>query len=572
MKRLLVLLFLAAVSCRPGDGEYVFKVITTNDIHGHYFDSLYVGRGVRNSMASVSWYVDSVRTAAGRENVILIDAGDFLQGDNAAYYFNFVDTLSEHVFSRIAEYMGYDAVVAGNHDIETGHPVYDRLKVDMDVPMLAANALRNDGRGSYFGEYTVLRRNGLKIAVIGFTNPNIPGWLSEELWKGMHFEDLVPYAQNVVDRVCSRENPDVVIVAAHTGTGNGDMSQRENAGLDLFRSLRGVDLVVCAHDHRPVAHGADSIALVNSGSRCSSLGLAGITVRVKDGKVVSKSSDAEILKISSDRRDTVMTGLFREDFLKVRAFTCQEIGELKCCLRTVDAYKGMSAYLDLIHSVCLLSTGAHVSFAAPLTFDGTVAAGTLLYNDLFTIYPYENQLYVVGMTGKEIKDYLEYSYDSWIYTYGNGSEHLLKIVDVPDPRTGTERWSFVARPYNFDSAGGLVYEVDVTKEAGNRVIVRSFADGTPFDESQMYNVAMTSYRANGGGGIIRHGAGLDAAAVNGRIVSRHPEIRDLIYEYLKKNKVIDPEVTGDPSVVGAWKFTPVHLAERAMEKDMSLLF
>lgn len=572
MKRFLILLLLAITSCGPENGEHVFHVITTNDIHGHYFDSLYVGHGVRNSMVSVSWYADSLRTAVGSENVILIDAGDFLQGDNAAYYFNFVDTLSRHVFSRIAEYMDYDAVLAGNHDIETGHSVYDRLKEDMNVPLLAANALRNDGKGSYFREYALLRRNGLKIAVIGFTNPNIPGWLSEDLWEGMHFEDLLPYAQKVVDVVSSRERPDIVIVAAHAGAGNGDMSQRENAGLDLFKTLRGVDLVVCAHDHKPAVHDSDSIALVNSGSRCSGVGHARIAVTVRNGKVVSKSSDAEVVKIRADRRDSVMAELFRDDFLKVRDFTCQKIGQLKGELRTVDAYKGMSDYLNLLHTVSLLSTGAQVSFAAPLTFDGSVAAGTLLYNDLFTIYPYENQLYVVGMTGKEIRDYLEYSYDSWINTYVSGAGHLLKIVNVPDPRTGTERWSFVARPYNFDSAGGLVYDVDVTKPVGNRVMIKSFADDTPFDESRIYKVAMTSYRANGGGNIIRLGAGLDPSVVESRIVSRHPEMRDLIYEYLKKNEVIDPEVTGNTSIIGAWKFVPEHIAGPALEKDMSLVF
>ena len=81
--------------------------------------------------------------------------------------------------------MGYDAVVVGNHDIETGHPVYDRLKSQLTVPFLAANAIRTDDGKAYFPEYTIVRRHGLRIAVIGFTNPGIPGWLSPELWEGM---------------------------------------------------------------------------------------------------------------------------------------------------------------------------------------------------------------------------------------------------------------------------------------------------------------------------------------------------------------------------------------------------
>jgi len=137
MKRILTLLILAASCCGPRDGEYALRVLTTNDVHGRYFDSLYVEDGLRNSLISASWYVDSVRTAAGKENVLLVDVGDFLQGDNAAYYYNYVDTLSEHIYARMAEYMGYDAVVVGNHDVETGHAVYDRLGKQMDIPLLA---------------------------------------------------------------------------------------------------------------------------------------------------------------------------------------------------------------------------------------------------------------------------------------------------------------------------------------------------------------------------------------------------------------------------------------------------
>ena len=111
MKRFLTFLSLAclALACGPKDGVYTLHLLTTNDIHGSYFDSTYVGGGVRRSMFTIKYYADSVRAAAGKDNVLLLDAGDFLQGDNAAYYFNYVDTASPHVFPRLAEYLGYDA-------------------------------------------------------------------------------------------------------------------------------------------------------------------------------------------------------------------------------------------------------------------------------------------------------------------------------------------------------------------------------------------------------------------------------------------------------------------------------
>ena len=569
-------MILAAVAlascCRPEDGEYTFRILTTNDVHGRYFDSLYVTDATDNALTNAAWYVDSLRKEEGAENVILLDDGDCLQGDNAAYYFNYIDTTSKHLFARMTEYIGYDAVVVGNHDIETGHKVYDRILKTMKVPFLAANAIRTDNGKPYFREYVTLERHGLKITIIGFTNPNIKGWLSPALWEGMTFESLIPMAQETVDRVVAKEKSDVVIVAVHAGTGAGDGASLESQGLDLYKSLRGVDFVVTAHDHKPVVHRNDSICLINAGSHCRNLGLGTVTLKVEKGKVVSKTLDAGLLPVDKENVDKKMHELFREDFEAVKAFTLQEVGQLKTDLRTRDAYSGMSDYLNLIHTLSLGCTPAQISFAAPLTFNGFIEAGTLVYNDLFTIYPYENQLFVVEMTGREIKDYLEYSYDAWVNTVVSADDRLLKITDRPDPRTGQKKWSFVNRSYNFDSAGGLVYTVDVTQPCGQRVNVESLADGSTFDEAAKYNVAMTSYRASGGGSIMREGAGIDTDYIAERTVAYYPEIREILYEYLKANKEIAPEKIGDPAVIGSWKFVPEPMAEKAMERDMCLLF
>lgn len=563
---------LTASCCGPKDGEYTFRILTTNDVHGHYFDSSYVSDKTANSLLSVSWYADSIRVADGADNVVLIDAGDCLQGDNAAYYYNYIDTESKHLFARMVEEIGYDAVVVGNHDIETGHPVYDRIVKTMEVPFLAANAIRTDDGKPYFQEYVTLKRHGLNITIIGFTNPNIKSWLSPLVWEGMEFKSLLPFAQETVDRISAAEKSDVVIVAVHAGTGNGDGTMLESQGMDLFKSLEGVDFVICSHDHRPVAFANDSIALINAGSHCRNLGYGTVTVKVEDGKVVSKTLSADLLPMDKTKVDEEMKALFRPEYEAVKAFTLMEVGELKADLRTRDAFAGMSDYMNLIHTLSLSCAPAEISFAAPLTFNGHVKAGKLVYNDLFTIYPFENQLFVVKMKGQEIKDYLELSYDNWINTIPSSDGRLLKIAERPDSRTGQKRWSFVNMSYNFDSAGGLVYEVDVTKPYGSRVNILSLADGSAFDAAREYNVAMTSYRASGGGGLMKDGAGIDTDHIGDRVVEYYPEIRNILYDYLKENKVISPEVIGDETVIGKWAFVPEKVADKAMQNDLKLLF
>lgn len=554
------------------DGTYTLQLFSTNDVHGRYFDSLYVSDQTKGSLLAVNHYVDSVRQAVGAENVILVDAGDCLQGDNASYYFNFVDDTTRHVYARMVEYMGYDAIAVGNHDIETGHPVYDRMVRDMKVPFLAANAVRTNNGQPYFKEYVTVRKHGLKVAILGFTNPNMKAWLAPHIYEGMEFKSLLPCVQETVDRVKKQEKPDVTVVLVHSGTGEGDGKQFENQGLDLFNTLEGVDFLICSHDHSPYVAKKDDMVLINSGSHCRNIGHGILTLEVKDGKVVSKSIGAENVPLNKDLVDTVMREHFRADYEAVKAFTVEKIGTLTTELRTRDSYKGMCDYMNLIHTVSLSAAPAQISMAAPLTFDGMVKSGTLLYNDLFTLYPYENQLFVVKMSGKEVKDYMEYAYDGWINTVSSAADHVLKIRHQPDYRTGVMGWSFESRPYNFDSVGGLIYTVDVTKPAGERVRIASLADGSVFSEETEYNVAMTSYRASGGGKIMTEGAGIDTATIGDRVVAYHKEIRDLLYDFIMEHKTLTPDVMGDPAVIGHWSFVPEAIAAPALERDMEQVF
>lgn len=564
------------LSCnRLKEGEHILQIITTNDVHGSWFDSLYVGKKVRPSLFAVNHYVDSIRKAEGKENVLLLDAGDCLQGDNAAYYYNYVDTLSPHLFPRIAAYMQYDAITVGNHDIETGHRVYDRVKRELEInkiPFLAGNAIRNDNGRPYFPVYKIFHRAGLKIAVIGFTNPNIKAWLSENLWSGMTFKSLIPLVQQDVDKILSKEKPNVVIVSIHSGTGKGDGSMYENQGLDLFNTLKGVDFLICSHDHAAITKANENICLVNSGSHAKNIGIGTLKIKVQKGKIVSKHLDARLLPVSATMADSVMRNHFKNDYEAVKHFTRQEVGTLQSDLLTRDSYKGMCNYMNLLHTISLSCSPAQISFSAPLTYNDKITAGTLIYNDLFKIYPYENQIFVIRMSGSEIKNYLEYSYDKWINTISSPDEHLLKIVNKGDMRFNQNRWSFINRPYNFDSAGGINYTVDITKSFGSRINIISMADGAGFDTTENYFVAMTSYRANGGGELLSKGAGINTDYIENRIIGKFPEFRNLLYNYIKDMKTIDPIVIGDKRRIGQWKFIPEKTASGALEKDFYLMF
>ncbi len=556
------------------DGDYTLTILSTNDVHGTWFDSTYVDGKTRKSLFAMNYYIDSVRRADGFDNVLLIDAGDCLQGDNAPYYYNYVDTVSPHLFPRLLAYMRYDAVAMGNHDIETGHAVYDRVAADLEkahAPFLAGNAIRNDNGKSYFPLYKMVEKAGLRIAVLGYNNANIAAWLNEDLWSGMHFVSIAQRIQEDVDYVRAKEKPDVLIASMHSACGQGDGSILEAEALDAFNAARGVDWVICGHDHRPYVEARDSSALLNSGSHSRYVAHGKMHLSVKDGKIVNKSFEADLIPVKAEKADPVMREHFRKEFEAVRAFTLQEVGVLNVDIHTRDAYTGMSPYMNMLHTVCMEMAPIEISIAAPLTYNGYIDRGILLYNDLFTIYPFENQLYVVRLTGEQLQRYLEVSYDKWINTLSSPADHLLKIQHRDDPRTQQQNWSFVERAYNFDSAAGINYTVDVTKPFGQRITIASMADGSAFDPQRSYRVGMTSYRASGGGNLLKE-AGIDSDRIEELVVSRHDEIRNLLYDYLKKNGSIDPEVINNPSVVGQWCFVPEKIAGPALQRDMDLLF
>ena len=521
------------------DGEYRVTVCSTTDVHGAYFDSAYVDNlAAKTSLANVSSYLKEIRGEGVQP--VLIDVGDNLQGDNAAYYFNYVATDVPHVYPRIAAYLGYDAIVVGNHDIETGHDVYDRVARELTMPYLAANAAFDrdengradmdenpDGKtvsDSYFVPYCVVDRGGVKVAIVGMTNGNIKSWLADDIWRGMDFQIISEMVQPVIDRMIEKEKPQLVVLAVHSGTG-AEQPNRENEAQYLAATLRGVDIVLNGHDHRPVAREVEnvnggSVVLIDAGTKAVVVGQADFTLTVKNGKVVSKSVDYKLVPMEKYPVDPDYVAAFKEDFNAVKAFAQRPIGQLSENIFLADALDGPSTYINLVQTVQLASSGADISFAAPLTSSGVVPKGVIEFQDLVSIYKFENQLYVVEMTGKQIKDYLEYSYKNWVNKSGPS--------------------------YNWDSADGIRYEVSRKAPDGERVKILSMNDGTPFDLDKTYQVAMTSYRASGGGDLVREGAGIDPASLV--VVKKMKDIRSLIGDYIAAQKEIEPTVATN------WKF------------------
>jgi 2',3'-cyclic-nucleotide 2'-phosphodiesterase/3'-nucleotidase len=238
------------------------------------------------------------------------------------------------------------------------------------------------------------------------------------------------------------------------------------------------------------------------------------------------------------------------------------IGTLKETISSRDAFFGSSAFVDLIHQVQLDISGADISFAAPLSMDIEIPAGEITVDDMFDLYRYENLLYTMTLSGQEILDYLNFSYSGWFETMKSKEDHLLKFTEDNSGRLRTSR-AF----YNFDSAHGIKYTVDVSKPSGQMIEIISMANGEDFDITRTYTIALNSYRGNGGGNHLTEGAGISSGELQGRIVnSTDKDLRYYMMKWIEEKGTIDPKPSGH------WKIIPEDYYLAGRNRDYPMLF
>lgn len=549
------------------DGEVTLKLIETSDVHGCYFPYDFIrNKPMKGSLARVSSYVKEQREKY--ENVILMDNGDILQGQPVAYYYNYMDTISEHVCAAMLNYMKYDVGTMGNHDVETGHAVYDRWVRQCNFPVLGANIVDNKTGKPYLPPYQVIEKEGVKIAILGMITPAIPSWLPEQLWSGLHFEDMEDCARKWVKIIREKENPDVLVGLFHAGPeGNKLDNVVENGSGNVAKSVPGFDVVFMGHDHtrryeKVVNVEGDSVLLIDPANMSKVVSEVTFTVKKQDGKVVSKQVEGKLVNMDGYAPDADFLNIFSGAYETTMDFVSRNIGRIEHAISSKEAFFGPSAFVDLIHQLQLDITGADISFCAPLSAYAEIKKGDICVSDMFNLYKYENLLYTMKLTGKEIKDFLEMSYALWTNQMQSPDDHLM-LLNEEDNGFGR----FKNPSFNFDSAAGIIYTVDVTKPQGEKIRIERMANGEPFDLNKTYRVAVNSYRGNGGGDLLTKGAGIPKTELAKRIVySTDKDLRYYLMKRIEEVKVLDPKP------LNQWKFIPEEWTVTASKRDYDILF
>ena len=566
MKKIFVFILgfmsLTTLMAKPSK-SVTLRIVETSDVHGAFFPYDFTEhRPMSGTMARVSSYIKRQRKEMG-DRLILLENGDILQGQPTCYYTNFVATDKPNIAAEVVNYLKYDAQTFGNHDVEVGHKVYDKWIKELDCPTLGANIIDLKSGKPYVEPYLMLEREGVRIAILGMLTPAIPNWLHQNLWSGMRFEEMVSCARKWVKILRKQEKADVVIGLFHSGWDGGIVtdSYDEDATKKVAEQVEGLDVIFFGHDHSERKVAINGTLCLDPASNAKKVACA--TIQVSDGKVVSKKG--ELVDVTKEDIDEDFMRHFQPQIDAIKAFVERKIGTFSETMYSRDAFFGSAAFVDLIHDLQLEHTKADVSFTAPLIFDTDIKAGPVYMSDMFKLYRFENGIYVLRMTGKEIRQHLELSYDQWVNTMKRPDDHIMLLA--PKAPGDNQREGFKNFTFNFDSAAGIDYVVDVTKPDGEKVQILQFSDGRPFSEDAWYRVVMNSYRGNGGGELLVRGAGIPWDSIPQRI--EYMSDRDQRYYLTQK---IEREGTITPRAHNNWRFTPDAWAKPAIERDRKLLF
>jgi 2',3'-cyclic-nucleotide 2'-phosphodiesterase/3'-nucleotidase len=548
------------------------RLIETSDVHGAFFPYNYTERRpMQGTMARVSTYLKRQRKSYG-DRIILLDNGDILQGQPTCYYTNYIKTDAPNIAAEVINYLQYDAQNFGNHDVETGHAVYDKWVSEMKCPVLGANIVDTNTGKPYVKPYTIIEREGVRVAILGMLTPAIPNWLHESLWTGLRFEEMIQSARHWVKVLKEREKADVIVGLFHSGWEGGITTPDydEDVSRKIAETVEGFDVIFFGHDHTERNTTVNGVLCLDPSCNAVKVAQATITLKINNEKPDSKSIEVvskkgEIVDITGESIDQHFMAHFQSQTDAIRQFVERQLGTFVSPMRSRDCFFGPAPFTDLIHLLQLEHTHADVSFNAPLAFNTDISAGPIYMSDMFKLYRFENKIYVLRMTGEEIRKHLEMSYDLWTNSMQHADDHIMLLA--PKAPGDNQREGFKNYTFNFDSAAGIDYVVDVTKPKGQKVNILRFSDGRPFNEKAWYKVAMNSYRGNGGGELLTRGAGIPLDSINNRII--YMSERDQRYYLTQK---IEREGRVEGKSLNNWHFIPEAWARPAIERDRKLLF
>lgn len=513
-------------------------ILSTTDLHGHILPvDYYTNKPDNSGLAKIATLIRQARKE--NPNLLLVDSGDTIQGTPLEYYHNRKNNTPPDPMMLSMNALHYDSMTVGNHEYNFGLQVLEKARHEANFPWLSANTYKKGTDDTAYQPYLVKEVNGVRVGILGLTTPGIPNWENKPNYEGLEFRETVSEARKWVKILREKERVDLVVIAMHmgleedlrTGEVNPSNVPNENAAVKIAREVAGIDVILMGHTHREVpALIINGVLLTQAdywGHRLARVDLY-LEKTETNGRwrVVAKS--ARTLSVNDVKPDDIIAKIAEPYDRETQAWLGRVIGESDAELSAQDSRFRDTAIMDLIQRVQLDAGQADVSFAAPFNLQARIPKGPVTVRDIAGLYVYDNTLYVLEVTGQQLKDALEHS-AKYFRAYVPGKPPSDQVDDaIP--------------AFNFDIAEGVTYDLDISKPVGQRIQNLRFHD-QPLSPTQKLRLAVNNYRVNGGGGYTMY--------KQAPIVSQSSEeIRNLIIDWVERHKQIPTEPTNN------WRLLP----------------
>ncbi|MHB1653348.1 MAG: 5'-nucleotidase C-terminal domain-containing protein [Desulfitobacteriaceae bacterium] len=553
----------SAIDHRIKSDAATVTVLATSDVHGNIFPWNYnMAKEANQGLAKVSTYVSQVR--AQNPNVVLVDNGDTIQGTPLSYYYDKIDTKAEYPLAKVMGAMHYDTWTLGNHEYNYGLDVLSRIMGDMkkeNIHILSANTYNEEGTNfvePYLIKTLTTSKGDVKVGILGLTTKTIPSWEDKAHYAGLQFNDLVAEAKTWVPKLRAA-GADIVVVTMHSGEESPADTIPENQVKAVATGVDGIDAIVAGHTHKVIGQdnftnpSGKTVIVTEPGALAQKVSQIDFTLS-KDGSgnwVILKASkavpidgtvaaDPTIIQIAQPYQDATLAYVGT----KIGTATDDFLGDSQTVKET--------ALMDLINKVQKYYAKTDLSIAAPLSSTAKILKGNVTIQDLMGVYVYENYLYGIKMTGKQLKDWMEWSV-RYYQQVASPTDAIAKdkTLNIPD--------------YNLDQLYGAAYTVDLTQPSGQR-IKNLKVNRNPVKADDVFTVAVNNYRFNGGGGFMK-AAGMTNPEVtfdSAKTYGDDGQVRNLMIKYVQELGNITPIVDHD------WTLSTTPVADKGQAGAVKL--
>lgn len=464
-------------------------ILHTNDVHGNVAEAKYNTMG----MAKMLTKINEIR--GENPNTILLDGGDAIHGQP-------ISTLSRgESIIRLMNTMGYDGMVAGNHDFDYGYNRLLELKEIAEFPILGGNVEKEDGIKDLV-DFIIKDVDGVKIGIFGLSTPETLFKTKPSNVEGIIFNDPVETAKNMVEKL-EEEEVDIIIGLTHLGL------EGEYTSIKVAEEVEGIDLIVDGHSHSKLDEGkkVGDTLIVQTHEKGNNLGI--VNIEFANGQIINKEASLFLKSEGSElEEDPVLKELIdtieeenRPEMEKVLGSSKVYLDGERETTRTGETNLG-----NLLTDMMLEASGADLVMTNGGGIRASIEVGEITKEDVLDAFSFDNIISVIEVSGGEIKAALEHG-----------------ISDYPEAKGA------------FPHVAGMTYKFDSSKPAGNRVTEIIIKD-QPVDLEKTYELATNDFMATGGDGYDMFKDKV--------VISEFDALNQLLMDYIEELGEIDIETQG----------------------------